>query len=106
MLSYDPSHEGSLYLFDIDGRAQARTSLIEDIPRLVAQSGDAMSVVEFYESIYNSTPAHKDDIHTAIMENGDLEVLTSAGGERRKAHTIRIDDTLRLKRQRTFFTLF
>lgn len=106
MLSYDPTHEGALYLFDLDGRAQGKASLLEDIPRLVAQAGDAMPVLDFYESAYNATPAHKDDIHAAIIENDDLEVITSAGGERRKAHTIRIDDTLRLKRQRTFFTLF
>ena len=106
MLSYDPHHEGALYLFDIDGRAQAKAALMDDVPRLVAQAGDAMSVVEFYEAIYNATPSHKDDIHAAIIENGDIEVITSTGGERRKAHTIHVEDTLRLKRQRTFFTLF
>lgn len=106
MLSYDPRHEGSLYLFDLDGRAQAKAALLDDVPRLVAQAGDAMSVVEFYESVYNATPAHKDDIHAAIIENDDLEVITPIGGERRKAHTIKVEDTLRLKRQRTFFTLF
>lgn len=56
MLSYDPRHdEGTLYLFDDSGRASAKTQLLGDIPRLVTDAGDAMSVMEFYESIYNVT---------------------------------------------------
>lgn len=103
MLSFDPSHEGALYLFDVSGRALARQQLLEDVPRLVADFGDAISVGEFYGSIYNMTPNHTDDIHAAIVENTDLEVLTENGGLRRSPNTIRANDTLRMKRQRTFF---
>ena len=80
--------------------------MLEDIPRLIAESGDAVMVNDFYGSIYNMTPAHMDDIHSAIIENPDLEVVTEAGGERRKAHTIVITDALKLKRQRSFFPMF
>lgn len=80
MLSYDPRHdEGMLYLFDVSGRASAKTQLLGDIPRLVTDAGDAMSMMEFYENIYNVTPAHADDVHAAIMENPDLEVITPTG---------------------------
>ncbi|WP_374309740.1 three-Cys-motif partner protein TcmP [Dongia sp.] len=107
MLSFDPSHEtGSLYLFDDSGRAQALQQLMVDIPRIVADSGDAMKVLEFYQATYNETPAHADDIHKAIIENPELEVLTPAGGERRKANTIDTEDILKLKSQRSFFPLF
>ena len=107
MLHYDPSHEeGSLYLFDDDGRSSAKEQLMGDIPRLVSESGDTMSVVDFYESIYNATPAHADDVHAAIIESPDLEVLTPSGGERRKAHTIRVDDIIKLRRQRSLFPMF
>lgn len=107
MLTYDPRHdEGMLYLFDDNGRASARTQLLGDIPRLVTEAGDAMSVTEFYESIYNITPAHTDDIHTAIIENPDLEVITPAGGERRKANTIGINDVIKVTNQRSFFPIF
>ncbi len=107
MLSYNPDQEdGSLYLFDASGREDARTQLISDIPRLISHSGDALGVSEFYESIYNATPAHTDDIHEAIIENPDVEVLTPAGGERRNAHTIGIGDILKLKRQKSFFPMF
>lgn len=69
MLSYDPRHEeGTLYLFDQDGRTSAKSQLLEDIPRLVTEAGDAIPVMEFYESIYNVTPAHADDVHAAIIE--------------------------------------
>ena len=107
MLSYDPSHDnGSLYLFDVSGRQQAIGQLLEDIPRVVAESGDAIEVGEFYESIYNATPAHTDDVHRAIIDNPDIEVVTPGGGERRKANTIAVGDVLKLKRQRSFFPMF
>lgn len=103
ILSYDPRHdEGMLYLFDDSGRASAKTQLLDDIPRLVTEAGDAISVMEFYESIYNVTPAHADDVHAAIIENPDLEVITPSGGERRKANTIAVNDIIKLKNQRSF----
>jgi three-Cys-motif partner protein len=107
MLSYD-AHDDSLmlYLFDEPGRAQAKKQLYDDIPRLISAGGDAINMGDFYASIYNSTPAHSDDVHFAIIENPDLEVITTDGGERRKANTIKASDTLRLKRQLSFPTFF
>jgi three-Cys-motif partner protein len=103
MLSYDPTEDrGGLYLFDMAGRGAATQQLLEDIPRLIADLGDAMPIGEFYESIYNATPAHADDIHRAIIDSPDIEVVTPSGGERRKANTISLQDILKLKRQRFF----
>lgn len=103
MLTYDPSHDnGSLYLFDEPGRKRAVSELFEDIPRLVSDAGDAIEVRQFYEGIYNLTPAHSDDIHQAIISNPDLEVFTPAGGTRRKPGTIAAGDVLKLKSQRSF----
>lgn len=34
--------------------------------RLVSLHGDAISVAEFYEAVYNVTPARSDDVHEAI----------------------------------------
>lgn len=65
-----------------------------------------MLVSEFYESAYNATPAHADDIHKAIIESPDIEVITPDGGERRKAHTIAQTDILKLKAQKSFFPMF
>jgi three-Cys-motif partner protein len=107
MLSYDPSHDsGALYLFDMSGRSSAKDQLTEDIPRLVSEFGDAIEVGTFYESIYNATPAHTDDIHSAIIDSPDLEVITGAGGERRKPNTIVAGDIIRIKNQRSFFPMF
>lgn len=107
MLSFDPSDsENSLYLFDVSGRALAKQQLYDDIPRLLTEFGDTVAVGEFYGNIYNMTPAHMDDIHVAIIENSDLEVIAESGGERRKANTIGPSDTLRMKRQRSFFPIF
>lgn len=106
MLFYDPKHEGTLYLFDEPDRERAKLQLLDDIPRMVMETGDAMSVGEFYESAYNATPAHKDDVHDAMIESPDLEIITTAGGARRKANTIENTDVIRLKPQKTFFPLF
>ena len=106
MLAYDPQHEGMLYLFDDNGRAFAKEQLLDDIPRLVAESGDVISFMDFQENIYNSTPSHADVIHAAIIDNPDLEVITPAGGERRKANTITVNDVIKLKRQTSFFPMF
>jgi three-Cys-motif partner protein len=107
MLSFDPRDDAnSLYLFDFSGRSAAKEQLLEDVPRLVAEFGDVVSVGQFYGSIYNMTPAHTHDIHAAMIENPDLEVITEQGGERRKASSIGPSDTLKLKRQRSFFPMF
>ncbi len=107
MLAFDPQSEGNtLYLFDLSGRTQAKQQLLDDIPRLLSGFGDAVGVAEFYASIYNVTPAHAEEIHGAMIESPDLEVVTEAGGERRKANTISPGDTLRMKRQRSFFPMF
>ncbi|OYW34123.1 MAG: hypothetical protein B7Z41_03380 [Rhizobiales bacterium 12-66-7] len=107
MLAYDPRHEeGTLYLFDQTGRASAKEQLMDDIPRFLTEVGDTIQVGSFYKSIYNTTPAHSDDIHAAIIENPDLEVITDVGGERRKANTIAVSDIIHLKRQRSLFSMF
>jgi three-Cys-motif partner protein len=107
MLSYDPAEDGgSLYLFDLSGREQARNQLLNDIPRLISETGDVIGVGDFYEGIYNATPAHADDVHRAIMDNPDIEVITPAGGERRSAGMIGVNDVLKLKRQKSFFPMF
>ena len=72
----------------------------------MTDAGDAMSMMEFYENIYNVTPAHADDVHAAIMENPDLEVITPTGGERRKPNTIGVNDIIKIKTQRSFFPMF
>ncbi|WP_024516648.1 three-Cys-motif partner protein TcmP [Bradyrhizobium sp. Tv2a-2] len=106
MLAYDQAHEGALYLFDDQGRQQAIRELHDDIPRVVGDFGDAISLLELYRSIYNKTPAHMDDIHAVMIENHDLEVITSNGASRRKPKSIRAEDIVRLKRQRTFPNFF
>ena len=106
MLSYNPAEEGNLYLFDEDSRMQAKSELHDDIPKLIEQHGDIISIDDFYLNIFNGTAAHSDDIHEVLMSNPDLEVITPTGNLRRKANTIRVEDTLRLKKQITMFPMF
>ena len=106
MLSYDPSNEGQLYLFDADSRQASKEALYEDIPRFVAESGDALTMQDFYAAAYSETPAHSEDIHEIIMLNEDIEVTTETGGTRRKANTIKPTDTLKMKNQKSLFFMF
>lgn len=108
MLSYDPRDECQIYLFDQDSREQAKLYLYDDIPRFMTDYNNRLpiSMESFYMSTYNETPAHSDDIHDAVLSNPELEVLTDKNKPRRKATAIRSSDTLRLKNQRTFFSMF
>lgn len=106
MLSYNPEEEGQLYLFDVNSRETAKKELYDDIPRLLTGYGDALTMEDFYASAYSSTPAHSDDIHTMIMENDDLSVITKSGGVRRKANQIKKDDILKFKKQISMFPFF
>lgn len=103
MFSFDPKHEGALYLFDFDGRARAREQLFEDVPRTISGFGDAITVSDFQHQIYSRTPAHSDDIRSAIFNNPDVEVLTPSGNPRRSELRLRPDDVLRVARQRSMF---
>lgn len=106
MLSFNPKEETNMYLFDADSRVSAKTALHEDIPQLVDLHGDAISMEDFYLTIYKETAAHSDDIHSVLIQNDDLEVLTPLGNNRRRANTIKIGDTIRLKTQKSFFPMF
>ena len=81
-------------------------TLLDVTSSAICKKNLAMPVMDFYESIYNITPAHADDVHAAIIENPDLEVITPAGGERRKANTIGVDDVIKMKKQISFFPMF
>lgn len=106
MLSYDPTTEGKLYLFEDIDRESARNQLFDDIPRLASTAGDGIVISELCQSIYKATPAHADDVNTAIIGHPDMEVLTPTGGKRREASTISMNDVLRLKTQKSFFLMF
>jgi hypothetical protein len=104
MLSYSPGEDQKLFLFDPDGRQQSVHELHNDIPDLIARNGDAMPVSDFLEEVYSQTPAHGDDIRRVMIENSDLEVITPNGRPRQKASQVKLDDTLRLKRQHSFWS--
>ena len=105
MLTYDPRNEGQDYLFaDVD-RQRAREELYYDIPKVVSEFGDAITISEFIRSVSNETPSHSQDLAQAMIDNPDLTVRTDNGGERRSANGIRPTDTLILKPQRSFLLM-
>lgn len=106
MLAYNPRDEsGFLYLFDKPARQMAREQLSEDIPRFISGAGDALLVGDFYEQVYNETPAHADDIKAAMIDSPELEVRSEDGRLRRKPHQIVPSDILRFSRQGHFFDM-
>ena len=106
MLRFDPLHSGNLYLFDQDGRLEAREQLLDDIPRVISPYRDGLAVASFYQRIYNTTPAHADDIHRALIDNPDVSVVTPNGGQRRSRRAIHPDDVLSLRRQTSFYSFW
>lgn len=105
MLSYDPSFEAQDYLFTEVDRERAFHELCTDIPNVVSDFGNSVSLGEFYRNISNETPAHSDDIARAIIENPDLTVFTEKGGKRRTPNTLKETDTLTLNSQKSFILL-
>ncbi|WP_415764810.1 three-Cys-motif partner protein TcmP [Pseudomonas sp. ZB1P45] len=103
MLAHDPNEEKTLYLFDASARDQAKDQLQEDIPRFLHDGGQPLLVKDFYERIYNNTPAHSDDINSAIIGSRELEVKTPTGGVRRKSSQIDTKDFIAFKKQTSFF---
>ncbi|MES1942574.1 hypothetical protein PC39_00565 [Salinisphaera sp. PC39] len=69
---------------------------------MIAESGDAISIEDFYAAAYSETPAHSDDIHESMITNPEIEVITPNGGKRREASAIKVNDTLKLTSQRVF----
>jgi len=41
-----------------------------------------------------------------MIGNPDIEVITTNGGERRKANTIVVGDVIKINKQRSFFPVF
>lgn len=105
MLAYDPRFEGSDYLFADADRQRAREELYEDIPKVVSEFGDAITIGDFIRNVSNETPAHSMDLKQMMIENTDLTVRTENGGERRRPNGIRPTDTLILNPQRSFFLM-
>lgn len=105
MLTYDPSNEGQDYLFADDDRQRAREELYDDIPKIVSEFGDAVTVSDFIRSVSNETPAHSADLAQSMIDNPDLTIRTENGGERRSPNGIRSTDTLILNAQRSFILI-
>lgn len=106
MLAFDPREERELYLFTDDSRKRTIDSLHQDIPYLLEQHGDYIGWDDFNLEVYNQTPARSNDIHSVLIDNPDIEVLTPTGNPRRSANTITSGDNIRLNKQTSFFPLF
>lgn len=103
MLAYNPNDEkGFLYLFEDNDREHGRHQLPDDIEKVVYESGNVIMMDDFLRIAYNATPAHSDDIYGAIMENGNLEIITQSGRPRRTIGGISLDDALCLTKQPVF----
>ena len=101
MLGHKNENENQLYLFNEDSKQQSLKELYDDIPRYIS-SNDSMPMQDFYNGIYNNTPASKEIIDKAIMLNPDLEIVTEKNKLRRSEKTIKRKDNIRLKPQKSF----
>lgn len=103
MLSYNPEHEQARqYLFDDEARKQSRDQLSEQIAKMIREGRGVIRMNKFYEKAYNETPAHSDDIHSAIIDNPDLKITTPKGRPRTKINRISLQDTIKYTRPPMF----
>jgi len=102
MLAHDPNEGKTLYLFNASAREQANEELLQDIPKFLHDSTPTLLVKDFYERIYNNTPAHSDDINSALLGSNEIVIKTETGGTRRKASQIHTTDIIAFKQQRSF----
>lgn len=104
MLRYNSIEDTSLYLFDANSRKGAREQLLVDIPKFLKDCTpeSSLSVADFFDQTYNQTPAHSDDLNSALIKSPEVEILTATGGRRRKPKMIKRTDMIRLTPQKTF----
>lgn len=107
MLRYNSIDDASLYLFDANSRRGAREQLLSDIPNFIRDCTPeySISVADFFDKTYNQTPAHSDDLNSALIKSPEVEIITATGGRRRAPQMIKRTDTIRLAPQRTFHFL-
>ena len=86
-----------------DMRAKSIEALHNDLPEVISELGDAISIELLKASVYNETTAHSDDFKSVLIQNRDIEVLTQTGAQRRSASSIKDTDIVRVSRQRHLF---
>lgn len=106
MLDYLSDDRGT-ELIDWGGDIRAKNveALHNELPEVIMEFGDTVSVQTLKASVYNETTAHSDDFKTVLAENRDIEVLTDKGNPRRAISTIRDTDIVRVKTQMHMFPI-
>lgn len=105
MLEYNHRTEFQNHLFSAEDRLRSLEQLHNDIPKIVSEYENKIQIEEFIQITSNDTPAHSQDIFKAMIDNSDLSITTTNGGERRSHHGIKPTDTLILKPQKSFIFL-
>ena len=96
---------GQLHLFGSYTREASFEELIYDIPQHVEENGGEMTVLNFYRSAYNETIAHSEDIDRAMIESPEIDIMTPKGNLRRSVKQISSNDTVKIRRQKSFYFL-
>jgi len=103
LLAYHTKNDGISYLFGSEDREKAGEVLQRDAYNLLCKNNEAMEISQFLQSAYRNSLNHSEDIKAALIENPEIEIITTQGGERRKQ--LKKDDIIRLKPQKSFFFL-
>lgn len=108
MLSYNSTEQDSfLYKFDLAASEQTKQQLFTDIPRFLSNYGDSILMLDFFNDIYNQTPASSNTIKQSLIDIPDIEIIKEDGGIRRSAKSINTkSDFIKLKDQKSFFIFF
>lgn len=113
MLAYDPREDLGLnnqsaleFMFDSDAEKRSKICLLDDVPNQLARTGE-ISFGTFAAATANDTPVTKAMLKETLItltRAHDIELVTPSGGRRRSENpeTIRDNDVIRLKSQRSF----
>ncbi|MBN8750972.1 Uncharacterised protein [Xylophilus ampelinus] len=97
--------------FDFSDLAAAvsQEKMLAQIPAMLAEGGEGMTVEQFFLSLINTTPATRSMVEAALLalhHGGEIRVVDEAGDATRARVSLQSDHVLTLPSQRTFLFQF
>ena len=102
MFNFNPRLEYQDYLFEEVDRDLDYQYLMDDLPRLLENKQDYITIGNILGDIYNTTAASRESICKAILNSKDIILTTKDFGSRRKPNAVKNSDLIIRNRQRFF----
>ncbi|WP_299874241.1 three-Cys-motif partner protein TcmP [uncultured Cocleimonas sp.] len=86
------------HLFDNNNIKESTRVMTEQIPEIIYQNDHGLTLETFFATTCNFTPAHwgmYQEVIFKLFQEKELEIITSSGGTRQVANTIKTTDIIR-----------